>query len=781
MANWVKICGSDQEPFETVGQDCSGAPVATMITPGQGGYAVQPEGHAYNVKICTPTGQADREMVVMCTPTGGKVIVQNVTPQEAPLGTAPVFEAWNFDSTPWAGDVTTLVDCGAEKVDIAPAAFFCSAGQEVTRTSIWDISVQPAVLLGNIWQDVFGAIIAQPAAATLYSGQCRQATYVERAICANTTSGEIWNMVERTVTQADGTVSVRYFDADTSPMADVTEAYLSIRHGGECDCCNDVVPVPVTGLRLFKAINSSQYSSVQVGQPAVYQIVVNNDGPSAADGATLVDTHPAEFIYDSYSVSYSGGAAGLTGVFPNFVIGTMPSGGQVELLITGHYDVIGETVNTATVTPATGSVNNPPTGLSSSATTAVSGVPASVTLTKTAPAVQDINQLVQYVITMSNAGPGQANGVGFSDQLPAEFTPSSFAWSYTGGASGGSQVSATYFAVATMPSGSTATLTIAGVFNTAAGIVENTVVGIPPANNPAVGFTGSGTDTATSCARGWLPYHELLIPISTIMGVYSTGSGVNNLGFVDYATGAVTFVANIPGANLNALGLDKSSNNAVFLDRATGRIYTAYSPYYVVAQPSVLGAGPIAAANAIMGALDSAQQWWVGGITNNTGTTAQINIGVVDPQTGVQTAVPSLTATLSTGSNGFDFDFAPNDDLYALTGLNIYVATKSSNYSGWTNVGTLTGIAATGGSVAYDQGTLRGTSATGQIWAYDISTGVTSVTSNMPAGFTMADMSGATDPVCKRFFLNNCDGKFYELNKVVEYVPYGTAIAGDCA
>jgi hypothetical protein len=201
---------------------------------------------------------------------------------------------------------------------------------------------------------------------------------------------------------------------------------------------------------------------------------------------------------------------------------------------------------------------------------------------------------------------------------------------------------------------------------------------------------------------------------------------------------------------------------------------------YAIASPSVLGAGPIAAPNAIMGALNSAQQWFVGGITAATGATSQINVGVVDPQTGAQTAIPSLTATLNTGGNGYDFDFAPNDDLYALTGLNIYVSTFVSGYAGWSLVGALTGIANTGGSVAYDQGALRGSSSTGQIWAYNISTGVTTVTSSMPAGTVMADMSGATDPVCKVFWLNTCDDKFYELNRITEYTPFGTPIQGGC-
>jgi uncharacterized repeat protein (TIGR01451 family) len=647
MADMVKVCGTSDEPFELTGADCEGAPVVTTVDPGQGGYAVQPEGHVYTVKLCNPAQLQDREMAILCTPAGSKVVVQNVTPIDAPLGTPPVFEAWTFAGTPWVGDKSTLVDCGAEKIDIAPATFFCAAGQEVTRTSVWDITSTPATLVGSIWQDIHGAVITAPAASTLFAGQCQAAVYTERAICANTSVGEVWNMVERTSTDAAGAVIVSYWDPDTSPMTDVTALFYAIRHGGACECCSDVVPPKVAELSLTKTTPTPQAFA---GDAVTFILTATNNGPDSADGATITDQIPAGMTVTSVTSTTSGGAAGVTGTLPTLTIATFPAGGSVQVTVSG-VATGGNIVNNATVSLAGNSVDN------------------------------------------------------------------------------------------------------------------------PTANN-------TGSATIQGCA--WQEYHELLVPISTIMGVYTTGSGVNNLGFVDFATGAITNVGNIPGTNLNALGLDKSSNNAVFLDRISGRIYTAYSPYYVISNPSTLQAGSVAAANAILGALDSAQQWWVGGITNSDGSTATISVAVVDPQTGVQTAVPSLTATLTTGSSGFDFDFAPNDDLYVLTGLNFYVSTKASNYAGWQAVGTLTGIAGTGGSVAYDQGVLRGTSSTGQIWAFDITTGVTTVTSNMPAGTTMADMSGAVDPICKRFFLNSCDGKFYELNKVVEYEPYGTPVLGGC-
>jgi hypothetical protein len=308
--------------------------------------------------------------------------------------------------------------------------------------------------------------------------------------------------------------------------------------------------------------------------------------------------------------------------------------------------------------------------------------------------------------------------------------------------------------------------------------LENTAVISGPEGVDSPSSNNTSTTTPTLCV--WEEFHENLSPLSTLMGVYSTGTGVNTLGFVDVNTGALTPMGSVPGANLNALGLDKATNNAVFLDRNTGNIYTAYSPGYAIANPSVLQPGTVAAASAILGALDSNQDWWVGNISGSTGLVATLTVAKVDPQTGVQTAVPSLTATLNSGSNGFDFDFAPNDDLYALVGLNIYLATQASGYAGWTLVGALSGIAATGGSAGYDQGIIRGTSAAGQVWAFDTSAGVTTVTANMPAGTAMADMAGAVDPVCKRFFRNSCTGAYYELNRVVEYTPSGTPIAGGC-
>jgi uncharacterized repeat protein (TIGR01451 family) len=641
MATPVFVCNTPvTTPVSVIGEDCTGAPVT--VTDPHVVLTVPAPGAVQLVKFCNPTGEFDREYSTLCAPDGTKVLVVTAWDKTAPLATAPAIEAYTLAGTPYAGNKALLVDCAAEKLDVVNEEY-CSGGKQYERTSFYDVTTTPPTLAATLWRDDTGAAVTAPAVGVV--GTCKAAVYVERSICANTNAGEVWDMIERVSTDSAGITTVSYWDPDTSPKANVTALYNSIRHGGACDCCNDTLPPKRADLSLIKTASKMQ---VFAGDTLTYTIVITNNGPDSADGATVQDVQPAGFTLTSTNTTTTGGAA-VSGSAPLFTVGTFPAGATVTVTLTG-------------------------------------------------------------------------------------------------------------------------TVTGAGISNTAK-VIAPAGVDYPSTNNES-------TVSPELCI--WEDYHENFSPLSTLMGVYSTGSGVNTLGFVNVLTGALTAVGTIPGANLNALGLDKSTNNAVFIDRNTGNIYTAYSPNYAITNPSVLQPGPVVANSTILGALDSHQQWWAGNISGSTGSVATINVAIIDPQTGIQTAVPGLTATLASGASGFDFDFAPNDDLYALIGLNIYRATKSSGYAGWTSVGTLTGIAATGGSAGYDQGTIRGTSSTGQVWAFNIATGVTTITTTMPAGTIMADMAGAVDPVCKRVFRNSCTGVFYELNKTTVYTPVTTPVAGVC-
>lgn len=114
----------------------------------------------------------DREFAILCAPDGTKVITQNVTPEDAVLGTPPVIEAWTLAGTAYTGDIALLTDCGAEKVDVTAAQWFCASGTPISRTDFWDVFSTPRALLGSMWQDSAGNIVPAPAAGTFVVGDC---------------------------------------------------------------------------------------------------------------------------------------------------------------------------------------------------------------------------------------------------------------------------------------------------------------------------------------------------------------------------------------------------------------------------------------------------------------------------------------------------------------------------------------------------------------------------------------------------------------------------------
>lgn len=141
------------------GQDCDGLPVVVTGADNQLTEVVQAPGTVFTVKMC-PSAQ-DRELFVLCDLDGTKVVVQNVTPIDAPLGTAPIFETWRLDGTAWTGIAADLKDCGSEKIDIASAVWFCADGADLSRTDFFDVNTGD--LVGSIWQDVNGATVPTPA------------------------------------------------------------------------------------------------------------------------------------------------------------------------------------------------------------------------------------------------------------------------------------------------------------------------------------------------------------------------------------------------------------------------------------------------------------------------------------------------------------------------------------------------------------------------------------------------------------------------------------------
>lgn len=158
-------------PVTATGADCAGLPVTATGTQGQLVQTVPHPSSVQLVKICGDKPKFDREMVTLCTPSGTKVIVQNVTPEDAPLGTAPVFEAWNLNGTSYTGAVSALVDCGADKVNTEHTDY-CAGGLNFTRVD--GLAEDTGLPVWTIWLDDAGLPVAQPVGAT--KGICPTAT-----------------------------------------------------------------------------------------------------------------------------------------------------------------------------------------------------------------------------------------------------------------------------------------------------------------------------------------------------------------------------------------------------------------------------------------------------------------------------------------------------------------------------------------------------------------------------------------------------------------------------
>jgi len=103
-------------------------------------------------------------------------------------------------------------------------------------------------------------------------------------------------------------------------------------------------------------------ASAQAGASFQWKLAISNAGPSAADGATFVDTLPAGTTVTAATCGEpTGGAvcgavtfdtATVTGT-----ITTLPASGSVTITVTATRTALGEATNTATVYPPTGTVD----------------------------------------------------------------------------------------------------------------------------------------------------------------------------------------------------------------------------------------------------------------------------------------------------------------------------------------------------------------------------------------------------------------------------------------
>jgi len=161
-----------------------------------------------------------------------------------------------------------------------------------------------------------------------------------------------------------------------------------------------------------------------------YTVVVTNNGPAAADGATFSDSVPAAItgVTASCGTPTNGAGCGPVLVAGNVVTSTiaiLPSGGSVTFTIAGIAPASATTLtNTAGVQPPAGVADPDPSDNSSSVDTNVVPTTAAADLVviKTGPASANTGDTISYTIQVANNGPDAVPDAVLTDPTPPGLT-----------------------------------------------------------------------------------------------------------------------------------------------------------------------------------------------------------------------------------------------------------------------------------------------------------------------------------------------------------------------
>jgi uncharacterized repeat protein (TIGR01451 family) len=144
-----------------------------------------------------------------------------------------------------------------------------------------------------------------------------------------------------------------------------------------------------------------------------YQLDVTNLGPNTATSVTLVDSLPAGVSFVSAS---EGGT--LSGTQVTWNLDDLTSGGTATRTLEVQSTAAGNKLNVARVSSAT----TDPNTTNQRATAQTSATSADLSLTKAGPASVQVDDTIDYVLTVTNSGPHVAASVSLVDSLPAGVT-----------------------------------------------------------------------------------------------------------------------------------------------------------------------------------------------------------------------------------------------------------------------------------------------------------------------------------------------------------------------
>ncbi len=228
--------------------------------------------------------------------------------------------------------------------------------------------------------------------------------------------------------------------------------------------------VPAADIRVTKTGPATAIA----GDTITYGVKVVNRGPDAASSVVISDTLPATGTF----VLASNGGTEASGVVTWPTIVSLAANDSVEYTVALQVPASGTLVNVATAVSTT--ADTVPGNEVSAVTTVIGGpsVQADVRVTKSGPTSASLGDTLTYTIVVTNGGPSAAMSVVTTDQLPAGVT---FAGASGGGTAVGNTV--TWPAIASLANGASASYTVRAVA-TATGTLVNIASAASPTTDP---------------------------------------------------------------------------------------------------------------------------------------------------------------------------------------------------------------------------------------------------------------------------------------------------------
>lgn len=153
-----------------------------------------------------------------------------------------------------------------------------------------------------------------------------------------------------------------------------------------------------------------------VGDVVEFMVVVTNKGPNQATGVSLLDPLPSGYTFNSAVESTGTAYNSSSGVW---TVGALANGASATLRLNATVRSTGNYLNRAAVSNSNQPDPNPG---NNSAEVAVGPISADLAVSKQVNVARPaVNDVVQFVVAVSNNGPNRATGVKLVDNLPSGF------------------------------------------------------------------------------------------------------------------------------------------------------------------------------------------------------------------------------------------------------------------------------------------------------------------------------------------------------------------------